>query len=143
MQARPAQWSRGTHGGDFAGEESSAKYVQQAVNALRKAEMRVARIGKERRRRRLGLWRMRRRFKLHTQKRNADSTLLEKLVAELGNAQQQEEAAKKAMARSIEIFAGLAMDVSKEEAAPPAQSSWERMLCIRVRPQRSNQSSWR
>ena len=39
----------------------------------------------------------------------------EKLVAELGNAQQQEEAAKKAMARSIEILAGLAMDVSKEE----------------------------
>ena len=80
LECRPGQHSgqRGAHGRDFAGEESSAKYVQQAVNALQKAEMRVARIGKSRRRRRLGLWRMRRRFKLHTQKRNADSTLLKR-----------------------------------------------------------------
>ena len=117
--------------GTATDEESVAKPVQQAVNALRKAEARMARICREQKEKATRWAAYQREVKaafVEEEKRHGQAQ--ERLAGELHEAQQQQAVAKQALAQTMEAIFGSAMEVSKDSSGPPPPTSetWDRMF---------------
>ncbi|CAE7233843.1 unnamed protein product [Symbiodinium necroappetens] len=119
----------------FAGtgkeEESVAKPVQQAVNTLRKAEARVARICREQKEKATRWAAYQREVKaafVEEEKRHGNAQ--ERLAGELQEAHQQQAAAKQVLAQTMEAIFGSAMDVSRDSTGSqqPSSATWDRMF---------------
>ena len=109
--------------------EGLAKHAQQAVNILRKAEQRVARITRDQKEKTSRFAAYERQVRAaHAEEEKLYLATQEKLSADLREAIQQQADAREAVAHTMEaLFAGGgAMDTT--DATTTNQDSWERLL---------------
>ena len=114
----------------LSGEESLAKHAQSAVNLLRKAEQRVAKIGKDQREKTIRFAAYEKQIRAaHEEEERRYRATQERLAEEMTEALQQQEAAKINLSKTMEALfgSGGAMDVSSD-GRPQETTSWERML---------------
>ena len=119
-----------------AGEDGIARLAQQAVNTLRKAEQRVARIGRDQKEKKARFLAYERQIQAaHAEEEKRHQAAQERLANELVEAVQQQDAAKENLAKTMEaLFGGrAAMDVTQERSE--ATAAWIRMQQRNPQPQ--------
>ena len=110
------------------GEDGVARLAQQAVNTLRKAEQKVARIGRDQKEKKARFLAYERQIQAaHAEEEKRHQTAQERLANELVEALQQQDAAKENLAKTMEaLFGGRAtMDTTQER--DEASAAWQRM----------------